>query len=72
MTNIGRICLECEHCFVSGGHGHISDYTPTMPFEMVCFKEHDLGVGPMSNKHDMRKGIMQAATCKDFVEEKQP
>jgi hypothetical protein len=67
--NIGRICLECEHCWVWPGHGGYSEYTPTSPFDYTCFKGHDLGVDMAKHQGDkasMLKGIRQAETCPDF------
>lgn len=69
--NSGRICLECQRCYVSGGSQGYSEYTPSSPFEMECRKGHDIGYhNHDTTKSGLREGIQRARTCPDFKEAK--
>jgi hypothetical protein len=69
----GRICLECEHCYVYGGSPGYSDLTPAWPFEFSCQKKHPFKFGDEHNdKQTLIDDIRQAETCPDFKEEEKP
>lgn len=72
MKNPDKICLECRHCYVDGGHPGYSEYTPSSPFEFGCSKGYNIGYHRHdTTKESLLKGIQQAADCPDFLEEKQ-
>jgi hypothetical protein len=70
---IGRICLECRHCYVTPGRHGYSEYTPSTPFQILCDKgkkfESDFAIHEGS-KESLLADIRKAASCPDFTEDR--
>ena len=67
----GRLCLECEHCYVDY-EGDWSSETPGRGFTMGCFRSRDEGAnwwsvdGREAEKGQVLADIRRAETCPLF------
>ena len=59
-------CLDCEHCYISGGDWSYSEYTPGGPGMWECYKKHfDLEAGAIEAK-SVKAALLKGSKCKDF------
>lgn len=63
-----KLCLFCEHCYLSLGYEWYSDETPGGPGYVECYKEHFADIDSEgTNKIKLAEIVLKARTCPDFM-----
>lgn len=65
VEEVGRVCLLCDHFYLSMGTPGYSELTPGSDFQMACNKSH-WDFEQYGTKEHYASCIMTAQTCTDY------
>lgn len=65
LKDAGRLCLWCEHCYLSMGTPGYSELTPGDEMEMECQKGH-FKFQRYGLESEYRKILLTAIKCPDY------